>query len=395
MPRIAKGWFGLRKISPLFRYVAIIAILAAVLIYQIGSHPSALSQSEVSARLSSQYFSTILSNPINAPHKLITFGLRELGATGILSLRLSSAIFGLVFLFSFYALCKAWFGKTIGLLGAIIMAATPLFLVLARQASAEIMFFCIITLMAVYLWLLRTKTRSTSAFILLVISCSLFLYTPGVIWWVIGAALIARRKISEAVDEIPKTVILSTLLAGTLVLVPLAVAIVKDVDILKSLALIPSHFATPIEMAKNTGWMALALFVKAPYHHIYILGQLPLLNFIQIALLCFGAYAMWSAAKAKSLALAAGVLFGIIVAGVNDNLSLLAFSLSGLLVFMVAGLRYLFIEWRSVFPLNPLAKAVAIGLMCGVVAAHLLFGLRYSLVAWPQAESTKKVYVLK
>jgi hypothetical protein len=395
MPGILKGWFGLRKASPALRYIIIAAVLAAILIFQLGTHPSGLSQSEVSARVSSQDLSTILDHPINAPHNLLTYAISAAGASGVLSLRLSSVLFGLLFLCSFYALCKAWFGKTIGLMGAVIMAATPFFLILARQASAEVMFFSIISIMAAYLWLLRTKSAYTLAFIALVICCALFIYTPGVIWWLAGAALVSRKKLFDAMSEIPKTVIISTLLLGVLLVVPLAVSIVKDIDILKSIALVPGHLRTPLEIVKSTGWMAIALLAKAPYRHNLILGQLPLLNFVQVAFLFFGIYAMWSAARGKALALAAGVVFGIVAAGINDNLSLLAFSVASLLVFVVAGLRYLYIEWRSVFPRNPLAKSVALALMCGVVVAHLLFGLRYSLVAWPQAESTKTVYVLK
>lgn len=62
---------------------------------------------------------------------------------------------------------------------------------------------------------------------------------------------------------------------------------------------------------------------------------------------------------------------------------------------MAAGLRYLYIEWRHVFPLNPFAHSMALGLISLVVAASLLYGARYSLTAWPHSAEAKSSYVLK
>jgi succinate dehydrogenase/fumarate reductase cytochrome b subunit len=59
------------------------------------------------------------------------------------------------------------------------------------------------------------------------------------------------------------------------------------------------------------------------------------------------------------------------------------------------GLRYLFIEWRRVFPRNPMAKYFAIALMFGLILIHVFFGIRYSLLAWPSSADTRQTYMLK
>ena len=141
--------------------------------------------------------------------------------------------------------------------------------------------------------------------------------------------------------------------------------------------------------------MVTAIFIKTPYSQNLILGRLPLLNLIQITFLVFGAYALWSAAKTKTLALAAGILLGILAAGLNNNLSLLALCIPALGIFITAGLRYLYIEWRGVFPRNPLAKNLALLLIGAVVVVNFIFGLRYSLIAWPHSMPTRSTYVLK
>jgi hypothetical protein len=141
--------------------------------------------------------------------------------------------------------------------------------------------------------------------------------------------------------------------------------------------------------------MALAVFVKSPYHSTFILGRLSILSIVQTALLVFGVYALWKAAKPKLLVLLAAAGFAVIAAGVYDQLSVLALGLPAAAVIICAGLRYLYIEWRSVFPRNPLARTLAYSLLWALVAVQVLFGIRYSVLAWPNTVATKHVYVLK
>jgi hypothetical protein len=141
--------------------------------------------------------------------------------------------------------------------------------------------------------------------------------------------------------------------------------------------------------------MGLSLFVKTGSSNPLIVGRLPILNILLLALLVFGVYAMQGAARAKAILLALSVLFAVIAAGVNNNLLMLAFGLPAIGIFMAAGLRYLYIEWRSVFPRNPVPKTFALVLIAVVTATQLYFGLHYSLIAWPHAAPTRATYVLK
>jgi hypothetical protein len=376
-------------------YLILAAVLFFIISYHISSSPAGLGPTEISAKNASLSLSNILNNPINAPHHLLSFVFLKAGLHTNLALRLSSVLFAELFIISFYSLTRVWFGKSIGLFGAVILATLPLFLIAARQGSSEIMLFSIITIMAVYVRLCRLDERKELAIVLLAIFGALFIYTPGIIWWVMGAAIFSRKKLLEAASSMSKSTIILSGILLFLLLAPLALAIAKDWTIIKTLALVPTHFGSIETTLKHLGWMVAALFVKTPFSQNLILGRLPVLNVIQITFLVFGGYAMYSMAKAKALVLAAGVLFGIIAAGFNNNLSLLALSLTPLVIFITAGLRFLYIEWRGIFPRNPLAKNLALLLMGAVVIVNLFYGLRYSLIAWPAAMSTKSAYVLK
>lgn len=146
---------------------------------------------------------------------------------------------------------------------------------------------------------------------------------------------------------------------------------------------------------KSIGWSALALVWRVRTHNPLIIGRLPLLDIIQIALIVFGTYAMWTKARREMASLLTLIVVAIIFAGFNSNFLLLTLCLPALTTLIGAGLRYLYIEWRSVFPRNPLPLSFALILMACLVGLQVLYGLKYSLVVWPHTPSTKQLYVLK
>jgi hypothetical protein len=273
-------------------------------------------------------------------------------------------------------------------------AATPIFLILSRQGTAAILLVSPAALMAIYARMHKTSNTNFKL-LLLVVTVSLCLYVPGMIWWIVAGLILGRKKISGLIENVSPAVITFTALFGLLLIAPLAFSLIRDWTLIKPLALIPNQFSDPLLTLKNIAWMAAAIFVKAPYHSIYILGRLPIINVVQIALLAFGLYALWSASKKKLFVLVSNIIFAVVVAGINNKLILLSLSLPAIAVIVCAGLRYLYIEWRSVFPRNPVARAVALTLMGALVIVHLLFGVRYAAVAWPSSTPTKNAYVLK
>ncbi|HXY18287.1 MAG TPA: hypothetical protein VEH48_02625, partial [Candidatus Nitrosopolaris sp.] len=100
-------------------------------------------------------------------------------------------------------------------------------------------------------------------------------------------------------------------------------------------------------------------------------------------------------ARRTMLGILAIIVFSIIAAAINNNVLLLALGLPGLAVLVGGGLRYLYAEWRSVFPRNPIPLGFAWALIIAVVGLQMAYGLRYSLIAWPHAPATKQTYVLK
>lgn len=393
MRRGLVGWIRQILANPrVFLLIALILLLI-VLSHFLNAKPSGLSPEELSTKAGSLSLSTIFHHPLNGPHNLLAYGLHALGMGWRSSVRLASTIFAGFFLACFFWLARLMFGREIGLMGGLILLATPLFLVTARDGSSIIMYFWIIALMAAYNW--ASRSENEYSLIILAIIAAAAVYTPGILLWIVIGLALGRKKIAASVEASEPPVVGAAALIGLLLIVPLILAVIKDYGLLRQLFLTPGHTPSLTRILKNIAWMAYSLFVKTPHHSPLIINRLPLFSWVADALLIFGSFAMWNAARDKFFMLAGAIIYAVIFAGFNDNVGLLALAIPAVCIVMCAGLRYLYIEWRRIFPRNPLAKTLALSLMWLLVIVQLAFGARYALIAWPATTDTRSTYVLK
>jgi 4-amino-4-deoxy-L-arabinose transferase-like glycosyltransferase len=381
--------------GPLSFFLIFIIFTVVVLTFQLGSRPASLSVSESDTIKQTLGIHQIIDNPINAPYNLFLYLVHHLSSNSVFLIRLPSVILALVLVLFFYKLSKAWFGKTIALLGSVIFATTPIFLISARQVSTGVMFFSLISIMYLYFWLSKSEEKNQLAFIIMLSVSALLLYTPGFIWWFIAAVILSWSGLSEYASEISKKALFIAFLLFLIIITPLVFESIKDWRIIQQLALVPTHFMSPFDILKNIGWMASALFIKTPYHSLLLVDRLPIFGLVQLALIIFGSFAMWTSARAKLLLMLSNIGLSVVVAGINNDLALLALGVPAAVLLMCAGLRYLYIEWKNVFPFNPIAKSLAIMLLLIVTLVQLSFGLRYSLIVWPHSLGTKANSVIK
>jgi hypothetical protein len=222
------------------------------------------------------------------------------------------------------------------------------------------MLFSTVGLLWLYTWANKTKQSRPLAWLVLFAAIGLFIYTPGIIWLVLACAVICRKKLLAASSDMSRFIWFAGPILSLIIIFPLVSSGISHPDSIKQLLLIPSSWASAIEIAKNTAWGVAAIFLRA-----------------------------------KTLWLGALAIYGIIAAGINDNIIFLALGLPAFAIFISAGLRYLYIEWRTIFPRNPVPKTFALLLIAAVVFSQIYYGVMYSLVAWPHTAATRQVYVLK
>lgn len=375
------------------RLIVLAFFIYVLFLWQLGTLTRGFSPAEVFAQTSSSSLQAIIDNPVNAPHKILQYAVQRTAGRSAFDLRIISVVFALLFLFSFYQLVRSWFGKMIGFFSTVFLAATPWFILLARSATPAILLLAPIVIIAGYYWFKRR--RDTKAFMALTAAIILGIYVPGVVWLLLIGYIVSRRKLRASFVDIKRINKIAVFLLSIIFISPLIYASIKNPRIIQDLFLIPADWLSLLVLIKSIAWSTLALFWRAPVHIDFIIGRLPVINLTQAILALFGVFALWRLARSKLYALIILFVFAVIAAGLNRDLILLTLALPALAITTAAGLRYLYLEWRNVFPKNPIPKYLAIFLIAALAVLHVVYGIRYSLVAWPNTTATRTTYMLK
>lgn len=379
------------------RIIAVIVLVTATIFvfyfWRLGSLTAGLGPAEVNARSSSSSLSLIANDLSYAPHKVLQYAATTLIGDSALVLRSISVVFAIVFLFSFFGLVKSWFAKTISLFATLLLGATPWFILLARSAGPEISLLAPIAVLASYYWLVRSKRFA--AWIALIVSVGLVVYLPGGLILILIGIIAARHGLKQAIQSLnlPKKILSS--IAVLMIFAPIVYSASTDPGNLMPLFLIPSDWLSIWATVKSAAWNVLSLFWRTPQHTDFIVGRLPMFDGSLIILSLFGGYALFRLAKSKLYPLVGILIFGILASTISRQPVLLTLVMPVIAIFAAAGLRYLYVEWRSVFPKNPLPKYMALALISLLIAVHLYYGLRYSQAAWPNTTETRSTFVLK
>lgn len=381
--------------SQYFLYLGLIVVTFFIFLFRLGTLTNGLSPAEISATTSSHSLNSIINSPQYGPHQILQFFFSHFISHNAFYLRLPSVIFGIFFIWIFYYLAKSWFGKTIAIYSSLIALSTPLIILSARSATPVILLLSPLALLATYTYLEKNKSNLEYRLVLLAITTALLMYIPGMIILVVLGFMFKRKKLVPQIRSVNMKYKSLSLLVFLLLITPLIFGLSHHLNLIRPWLLIPDNWPHVFVVLKQFGWAFLALFYKTPTHIDLNIAKLPILDVTQIILLVFGSYAMARLARTKIYPLIFLVLFGLIGATINNNIFYLMIGLPGLLVFMSAGLRLLFVEWKSVFPKNPIPKFLALSLISLIVGLHILYGLAYSLSAWPKTEATKSTYMIK
>ncbi len=375
----------------------LILTLAAVFVFyfwHLATLTPGMSQQEVQAIDSARSWHSLLNNPVFLPHKVLQSVLLHAELNKIFWMRLVSVAFMLLFVWCFYKLAAAWFGRVIALFATLIFASTPLVIIVARSATADVLYLFPVALAGIYYWLFRTQKR-TLAWFCLIAAAVASLYIPAGFVIVGGSFLLTRKRLMPIAKTISKTSLALSVVLGLVLLIPMGWAIAKEPALAKSFVPLPGHWQSVIYTVKSLLWTVPDLIWRTRQTNPFILERLPVLDIVQLTLFIFGIYAMLTRAKRQVVALLLIIIAGMGLAGLVYNFSLLLVCVGPISLIGAAGLRYLFLEWREIFPRNPLPKALALLVTAAVVAINVAYGLRYSLVAWPHSTATRQTYVIK
>lgn len=402
--RLGKVWrqLSFKNIKVLISVLVVAGLFFSLFLWHLSTLTPGLSPSEASARTFSSNLHVVANNPVFAPQTLIQYLFHKLSPGSIYFLRLASVIWAGIFIFCFYRLARRWFGRVIGILGTLLFASTPWFILSARSASPMIMLLMPLAVAACFTWAIKQKSHMELVAIALIAMVSVAIYVPGSLWFIIISSYFVRKIL---VAFISKTNISTRIVCSAialLILAPLIRAIPLDWEIIKTLLLVPASFIGIYGLAKAFVWSGLAVVWRTRSHLDISVSRWPMLGVVQAVLMIFGAVAMFSQALTVGTMLLVFIAICIFVAAMNStvlvgngSLPFVFMALPALSMFVSAGLRYLYIEWKTIFPRNPLPKTIAVIIMATLVAMQVFFGIRYALVAWPHTADTLRLYMVK
>jgi len=374
---------------------SLLALVAVgwLMLYKLGSLTGGLSAGELAAAKVPVGWHGIYHQPLDLPLKLVRSVVFALSpGHGQTLTRVPNAIFGSLAIASFAWLVWLWHGTRTAVLAGLLFATGAWTLHASRLASFDVLYlWAMPTLLLIHVLLGKYGQRALIWYGSLLVWGAM-LYVPGLVWLVGLEAWLQRAALADGWQHFASWwQRLLYVLAGLIWLPLLILGLTRPGNLVSWLGL-PPHFASPVHLLKQFAAVPVHLFIRGPQYPDIWLGRAPVLDIFTLTAGLAGIYFYASRPKAsRSRLLGLFALIGFILVGLGGpvGLSLLV----PLLYAMAAtGITYLLHEWLQVFPNNPLARGLGLGLVALAVGLSCVYSLRAYFVAWPHSPETRIVF---
>lgn len=382
----AKDFFWRRQTI----YAFILLIILGGLIIQLSTIPSKFSMVESNYTTEVQSFSNIGSNPLSLPHKLASFSVTQF-SDSIRSVRAISIVFYGICIVAMYRILKRWHSEKIALFASVLFATNAYALAVGRVATPLVLLFGWAIVISLLLWLQHGKSRKVAPFSLLVVSAGLF-YIPGAPYFFILLLLIFGKKLFATIKTLKRSTLLLAIFCSILVITPLILSFISDIQLLKEWLLLPSVIdlkTIPVNILRVPS----AFIYRSPVDPVLNVARLPILDVASGAFFLIGLYAYQKHIKlerTKIMILTA--IFGIIIGALGEVTIAIVLLLPFVYSVIGAGISYVLDEWYSVFPKNPFARSFGLLLITLVILMSVYYQLTRFFVVWPQTPAVRAVY---
>lgn len=380
--------------QPVLYWAIGVLTAATLLLIKLESLLPGFSRPEIITKSLSVSAKAIGQNPINAQYRLIVYGLKQLGHQGPVSLRLVSVLFAAVAVWLFYYVVSSWYERRIAVIGTILFTTSAWFLHYARLATPDITLTLLLAAIAYGHWIRHTKNFVLAGFAGALLAVWL-MYIPGLIWFVILGGIWQRKQITALLKNSKFSIPFIVLIVAGL-LTPLVLSIIREPNLIKTLVGLPAiGLLNPYEYIRHVVNVPVQLFIHGPDNPVIWLGRLPLLDILAITMFIMGAYSCYYKRQLDRIKfLVATIIIGSFLIGLRGGVSMIIL-MPFIYIFITAGLGYFLDQWLSVFPRNPFARIIGIGLVFALITLSVAYNLKHYFVAWPQAPATKSAFRLK
>lgn len=370
-------------------YGAIFALLGGALFWQIGSLVPGYSAAEAATYQSSLNLKALLDNPLNAPFLVAVKALTFIHIDSLLATRLIAAGGGIITLGTFAILVRRWHGMWTAVIGTLLFGLSAWFLHVARLGTPEVLLFGVFVLTAAGFWL--RKTNHWLALLVCFLIVAGLLYVPGMVWFVVLGLLWQWKTIDAVFKKHLVTVTLGALLLFA-ALAPLALALFKDQSLIMPWLGLPEQWPAPLAMLENLLKVPFHLFIRNEANPSMWLGTAPILDVFSLTMFVLGGYVYLQNFRLLRTPLFIGLL--TMTALLMALGSPISFTVIIPLVYLIiaTGISRLIDLWLSVFPKNPIAKAVGWTILGIVVILACAYQITHYFIGWPDAAATHEIF---
>jgi hypothetical protein len=370
-----------------------LAVIAGLLLHRLAGLTSGVSATELLAAHQPVGWHGIWHNPLNLPLKLIRLLIFALAPDhGQLLTRLPNVLFGGLSMISFGWLIWLWHGRRTALLTTALFASSAWVLHVSRLASFDVLYLWAMTSLLTIQVLLHRYAGQKRVWYLCLITWGLLLYVPGLVWLVALQVWLQRKHITGAwQDALNWTQRALSVGAAIIGLALLLIDFSRSGHFINWLGL-PSQWPAVTTLLKQFVGVFVHLFIRGPQYPELWLGRAPLLDVFSLIVCIVGIYfyaSHWKSSRSRAIGLFFTMSVILVALGGAVSLSLLV---PLLYVAIAAGIAYLLRDWLQIFPINPLARGLGIGLISLAVIVSCLYNLRAYFVAWPYNTITRTTF---
>ncbi len=305
--------------------------------------------------------------------------------------RFVSAALGMISVIGMYFLLSKWHTRRVSMLTTFMYGSSVWMLITARNSMPNISLAISPWLIYLYLKIDQAK-RKNFMLTVLVIALGVSLYLPGYMLAFIVLGIWQRKKISSLIKKTNNLYAFVLILGFLLVIAPL---IYLSILHPKELALLigkPIGGLTPKIYFNNLYDIIVGLSWNSTRIKQLAAGRIALLDLFSLTMLAAGIIiAIKKRKQDKMLFSAIALIVGILMCAIGGMISL-AIVMPFVYILIAVGMTWLLQQWLSVFPRNPVAQNIGIGLV--ILVAVISIGFNYSryFVAWPHMTTTVTIY---
>lgn len=387
--RVKQATAFIRNNSQSLAWIGLAAIfIISLLLFRLGTAVPGMSSIEQTTSQSIYGWHGLSARPFYLPLNVVRSAVFVLANHhGALLTRLPNTLFGLLAILMLAILIKQWHGNRTTIFATALFASSAWLLHISRLASNDVLYLLAIPLLLVMqLLMLKAATQAIIFYGAMAIS-GILLYVPGLVWLVVLSLYWQRNGIVVGWRRYRKLWQRGLYILTAVIWLPLLGWHVRHLGALKMWLGLPDHIAIT-QIGRQLVFIPVHLLVRGPNDPQRWLGHAPLLDAFTLVCALAGIwfYAIHFRAT-RSRILGSYLVLGTLLVSLGGSVSL---SLLVPIFYILAatGIAYLLHEWLVVFPRNPVARRLGIGLVAVAVAVSCFYNLRAYFVAWPHDRTT-------